>query len=129
MSNDLPDWLSEAADPARYNHQGVDMRELRLREMALPPDIRQNNPKLRELRDAYLGMMILDDSTKGNRIPTNVNGIQYLCLLTMRSNARAELSSVVKQLESQTTEDQKMKCKSAAKVLYKRSLEEQRRKG
>lgn len=102
----------------RERQPGVDRRQLRIRELAMPADVRINDPRLRDLRDAYLGMMQLDDAARNKAIPPQMHATEYLELLRQRGNARAQMAEMAKELEYGHTREQLAQTKEAAKRLF-----------
>lgn len=105
------------------DQKAIQAAALRTRELSLPPELRATNPKVRDLRDAYLGAMRLENPLE---VPLEPNGLKALIMITQRSNARAQLRAAAKELESKLKEEQIAWAKDAAKKLLAWTIQEQR---
>lgn len=103
-------------DPFTDNN-GVDHRELRLRELSLPPALRMKS-KQRDLRDAYLARMMLNDAMRHLNMPAGLQGMDYLLAIAQRENGKAQLSGIIAELESQLDESVSKTCHEAAVILF-----------
>jgi hypothetical protein len=105
---------------------GVDHAELRLRELKLPPGVRQKKPKLRDLRDAYLGRMMLHDVMIPWTMKPAPTPMLYALGYLQRQNGIAQLNMLIKELEELVTDDERTACHDAAKHMLAWSMYEWR---
>lgn len=128
-------WVPQRAfDQTRTGVRVVDGREamtidphvaLRNRELSFPFEVRINNPKLRNLRDAYFGMMGLNDAGRGIK-SGSMTGAQELAMLAARSNARGQLSQAIKALEPGFSAEDLERARSAARWLFEQECRRKR---
>jgi hypothetical protein len=103
------------------DNEGVDRRELRIREMKFPPEMRMSGPK-QSLRDAYLGRMMLDDALPRHQVP----GVAGMWHHAMRENGRIQLNQVIAELEQRLSSEDARKCREIAKQIFSWQMNERR---
>lgn len=117
MSDGLPLWLKGIGTPgSNVGNSEVDPAELRLREMRLPPEFRMKG-KARDLRDAYLGKMLLSEAMRPYNMPAAM-GMQFELNLLERENSRAKLTLIIRELEQMVPDEQREKANEVAKQLF-----------
>src|SRR5690606_25149337 len=113
------DWFT---NPEGMTSEKQQKAAMRLREMSLPKELRATGKK-RDLRDAYLGQMILSDIW----MPRNIEDpMRHLALLAQRENARLQLKVIGEELAGRTKPEDVQWAKEAAKALFSRTLQQQR---
>ncbi|WP_157186515.1 hypothetical protein [Nocardia jiangxiensis] len=93
---------------------------MRIREMALPPDIRMSGQK-RDLRDALLGRMLLRQ-----RSAESSDGWTALRQLAERENRLTELNKRIKEIGAWMPDEHYEHCEKAAAALYSWIMTEKR---
>lgn len=121
----LPDWMNALLADTATPTGGWQAREaMRVRELAMPPDIRMSGRK-RELRDAILGRMLLRQMSA----ETRQDGWQTLKLLAARENKLAELTGNINELGAELTDEDREHCHEAARMLHAWVMTEKNRNG
>jgi hypothetical protein len=105
------------------SREADEAQALRTRELSLPAELRATNPKVRDLRDAYLGVMRLSNPLE---VPLEPNPVRALVMIAHRSNARAQLQGIAKKLEQEVKEEDRTWAKQAAKSLFSWTVQQQR---
>lgn len=115
----LPLWITKAqgvTNPYVDTH-GVDHKELRLRELKLPPGVRFSKPKMRDLRDAYLGMSLLSDVMIPYTMKPAPTATAYLLAYAQRQNGATQLRMLSRELEEKMTPEEVTQCREAAQTM------------
>ncbi|MFE7797010.1 hypothetical protein [Nocardia sp. NPDC057440] len=103
------------------DNEGVDRRELRIREMKFPPEMRMSGSR-QSLRDAYLGRMMLNSAIQRPRIA----GIGAMWDVATRENGRAQLNRLILELESKLGPEESQKCRDVAVEIFSWVINERR---
>lgn len=124
MKNPMAGWV-----PEEFAFPKTTQEQARLREISLPPGLRSNKRLNRELRDAYLGQFLLQDTLIWALMTKPTGGQRTLEMIRQRENMRLELKKTAEDLELDMKPEDIAWAKEAAKTLFEWTQDQQRRQG
>lgn len=103
-------------------------QRLEVREISLPPTLRSNKPKLRNLRDCLYGQYILANSNDKLGRARSGDAMRNFLALAEQTNNLGQLREIEAELVAQLEPEEIDWARKAAKTLFMFELEKRRKK-